>query len=160
MSNFDWNKSASEEGQNAEKIPAGEGIPVKISKIVYGKKGGGSFHSRNGDPQIMLIFADQSGCEAALMVTLSEKAAWVLARIMSRFGLDLDALKAEGVQPGHFAEPTFANSRLVGLQGRINLKWKEDGYPDIEPCESPAVTPSAAPAPGELPHIDEASIPF
>ena len=135
MSTFNWTEKATEEGGTSEKIPAGQSIPVTISKVVYGKKGGAPFKSSKGDPQIMVIFTDERDREAAQIITLSDKAAWVLARLLHRFGCDTDALNSEGVLPKHFAEPAIGNAKLIGLRGRIDLTYNEQGYADCQPCE-------------------------
>lgn len=169
MSGFDWSGSA-EGGAQAETIPNGDLVPVTISKIVYGKKGGQPFQSKSGDPQIMVVFRDLEEREASQMFTLSKKAAWTLARLMHRFGVDLDGLAASGIEPHHFAEKHIADNYLIGRKGRINIRWPiVDGvvskYPEIEPCEqvASAEVPSfdgAKPRSAEAVEIKESDVPF
>ena len=89
---FDW-EGASEGGQSEKMVPGYH--KATIDRIVMGSKSKGAFKSKNGDPQIMVIFANDSG-EASTMLTLSEKAGWTLARLLSCCGVDLKALKQDG----------------------------------------------------------------
>lgn len=154
---YDWT-GAAQGGPQAEKIPAGKRIPVTIHKIVYAKKGGKTFASKGGDPQIMLVFRDEKDREAAQMFTLSKKAAWTLSRLMSRFGLDTDTLKAEGIQPEQFAIPTFADAKLIGLRGLVDVKYV-DGYSEVEPSDELDVAVNST-GPTEYTEIKEEDIPF
>lgn len=161
---YDWTNNANGP-TDADKIPAGQNIPVLIDRVIYGKKSG-KFQSRKGDPQIMVIFTDGENNEAGQMYTLSDKAGWTLARLLHRFGVNLDELKAEGIEPKHFAQQAIADRKLIGLRGKINLTWVdgENGskYAEIEPVEGAALPP-AKPKPvaakvGD--DINEDDIPF
>lgn len=165
---YDWNASL-EGGESSEKIPAGQNIRVGITKIVYGKKGGAPFKSKSGDPQIMVIFSDDQEREVSQMYTLSKKAAWVLARLLSRFGANLEDLKNSGVEPIHFANPTIASTHLIGRTGRINLSYNAAGYAEVDPCEMDAAVTvqdtkpafqKAAAETAAYTKIDQSDIPF
>ena len=148
---FDWEKASTQEGGDyAERIPSGV-HDVEIKRLLFGSKKGGAFKSRDGDPQIMLIFADGDGREASQMVTLSDKAGWVLARLLSAAGADMKRMKADGVLPCDFANQEFARANLVGRRLRVDLKYKagNDGkeYADVTPVRTrPAAQPSQPPA--------------
>jgi len=134
---YDWEKAAAQEsGEYAERIPAGV-HDVRIIRVLFGSKGGGLFRSRAGDPQLMLIFADREGREASQMVTLSEKAGWVLARLLSAAGADMARMKADGILPRDFTNQEFARANLVGRCLKVDLKYKpgRDGkeYADLAP---------------------------
>ena len=115
---FDW-EGASEGGQSDKMVPGYH--LATIDRVIMGSKGKGPFKSRSNDPQIMVIFSDDSG-EASTMLTLSEKAAWTLARLLSCCGVDLKAMKAEGIEPPHFANETLAKSYLVGKSTWIRVQ--------------------------------------
>lgn len=143
---YDWKHSAQQEaGEYAEKLPDGR-HPVEITRIVFGKKDG-LFKSKSGDPQIMLIFADELGREASQIVTLSHKAGFVLAKILEAAGADLERMTADNVTPKSFAEPEFANANLVGRQLEIEVVWSSKNgkdFADITPLGPITETPAAA----------------
>ena len=149
---YKWNDNAEAEGQQqAEKMPAGLHT-VKIAKILHGSKGE-SFASRNGDPQILLVFTDGVGREAAQMVTLSERAGWVLAKIMAAFDppANLARMETDGVEPAHFMDPAFADRILLNRKLDVEIEYVtgKDGkeYPNVTPVRQAArATALAAPA--------------
>ena len=159
---FDWEKASTQQGGDyAERIPSGV-HDVEIKRLLFGSKKGGAFRSRDGDPQIMLIFADREGREASQMVTLSDKAGWVLARLLSAAGADMARMKADGVLPRDFANQEFARANLVGRRLRVDLKYKRGGdgkeYADVTPVRTrPAAPPAQAPTEDGL---DPDSIPY
>jgi len=160
---YDWEKASTQAASDyAERIPAGV-HDVVIKRLLFGSKKGGAFKSRDGDQQIMLIFADGEGREAAQMVTLSEKAGWVLARLLSAAGADMKRMKADGVLPRDFANQEFARANLVGRRLRVDLKYKagNDGkeYADVTPVRPrPAASPAQPAAPEDDP--DPNAVPF
>lgn len=159
---YDW-KSSAESPPQAAKIPAGTNLLLRIAKVIYGKKGGAPFKSKSGDPQIMAIFEDTDGNEASQMFTLSDKAAWVLARLLSRCGVDLDTLRADGIDPKHFVDKAICDKYLVGKSCRCNVTYNGE-YANVEPCDvdtqnfERAMNNSSGPA-GYEP-IAEEDIPF
>jgi len=160
---FDWEKASTQAASDyAERIPAGV-HDVEIRRVLFGSKKGGAFKSRDGDQQIMLIFADGEGREAAQMVTLSDKAGWVLARLLSAAGADMKRMKADGVLPRDFANQEFARANLVGRRLRVDLKYKagNDGkeYADVTPVRTrPAAAPAQPPVPED--DLDPNAVPF
>ncbi|MBM4020295.1 MAG: hypothetical protein FJ288_18570 [Planctomycetes bacterium] len=160
---YDWEKAATQEGGDyAERIPAGV-HDVEIRRVLFGSKKGGPFKSRDGDPQIMLIFADPQGREAPQMVTLSEKAGWVLARLLSAAGADMQRMKADGVLPRDFANQEFARANLVGRRVRAEVKYKQaaDGkeYADVTPIRPRPAAP-AEQTPLTENDLDADAVPF
>lgn len=151
---YDWTKSA--EGTQADKIPTGI-HDLEIVKVRRGPKSGEPFRSSKGDPQLMVIFQDASGCEAAQMYTLSPKAAWTMAMLLGRCGVDLARMKADNIEPMHFANEKFAASKLVGLRCRAAVSYEkgDDGkeYSRVEPMKvegqerTTVLTPDADPIP-------------
>ncbi|MCR4331805.1 MAG: hypothetical protein NUV34_03750 [Sulfuricaulis sp.] len=117
-----WTDKA-EGGQNAEKMPAGYHHATAV-KVVYGKKDGPGFTSKHGDPQIMVVFANEADQEAACMFTLSEKAAWVMAKFMECAGADLVKMEEAGVTIEHFGKAVFANKQIEGRECWIEVKWE------------------------------------
>ena len=160
---YDWEKASTQAASDyAERIPAGV-HDVEIRRVLFGSKKGGAFKSRDGDQQIMLIFADGEGREAAQMVTLSDKAGWVLARLLSAAGADMKRMKADSVLPRDFANQEFARANLVGRRLRVDLKYKagNDGkeYADVTPVRTrPAAAPAQPPVPED--DLDPNAVPF
>ena len=62
---------------------------LEVVRVIFGKKGGAAFTSKNGDPQIMVIFADADKNEAGEMFTLSDRAGWKLAQVLRAAGANL-----------------------------------------------------------------------
>jgi hypothetical protein len=147
-SKYDWNHASQQEaGEYAEKLPNGK-HPVEITRVVFGKKDGALFKSKGGDPQIMLIFADELGREAFQVVTLSFKAGFILAKILEAAGADLDRMTADGVTPKSFAEPEFAVANLVGRQLEVEVVWSSKNgkdFADITPLGTITETSDYAP---------------
>ena len=122
---FDWTHAEQGDPQaQTERLPEGW-HRVRITRIVTHRSTGEPFTSRKGDPQIMAVFADDRGREATQMYTLSDAAAWTLARLLSRIGHDLDTLQEEGVEPRHFADRRFAEDRLLGRAVWAHVTWSE-----------------------------------
>lgn len=160
---YAWRDNANSEGaQRAAKIPKGNGIHLRISKIVYGK-GSEKFASKGGDPQIGIVYQDQEAREAFEMMTLSDKAGWKLAKLMSAFDppANLARMEEDGVEPGHFADPDFAEANLLNRQLHADVDYDNQGYVLINPIKrqgtesSDVTTPSpsddAPPAVDDLP---------
>lgn len=151
---YDWGKASDGNGKgDAEQIPAGE-HKLKIIKVVFGKKTDGvlePFLSKSDDPQIMLIFADDQAREASQMVTLSEKAAWVLAGICKAAGMDVQKMTDRGITPDRFADETFATAQLVGRVLTAKVTYNDKGYAEIKPLR---------PRQGATVPADDDDIPF
>ena len=148
---FDWEAEANREAPpQTEQLPTGR-HDVIIDKVVYGKRDGPPFASKKGDPQIMVVFADAAGRQAAEMLTLSTRAGWKLAAILSAAGADIAKMKAHGIEPAHFSAQAFADANLIGRRLQIDVTWPEHGaYPDIVPVRrqaAAATAPAATPAP-------------
>jgi len=141
---YDWTKP--DEG-NAERLPVDIENEVTVTGLRFGNKNG-PYRSTAGDPRIMLILADDEGRECATMVTLSEKAAWVLKSILSSAGVNLQKMVEHGVEPEHFANEEFAKANLIGR--RLKIRVKSYASADGNLAEIVAVRPrpqANAPAP-------------
>ena len=116
---YAWTTEAESESIQSEKLPKGR-HRVRISKIKFGDRNGELFNSKNGDPQILLIYADREAREASQMITLSPKAAWTLAKLMSACDppINLKRMEEDGVEPHHFADGMDA-----GLKG-VDEMWE------------------------------------
>jgi hypothetical protein len=175
---FDW-KQASEGSGRGPKLPVGK-HEVRIEDIRYEGRSG-PFISNGGDPQILVVFRDRNGNEVGQMMTLSEKAAWVLSNVMNacRPEINLSKMTTDGVEPKHFANQEFSDSVLLGrtLMVQVSEQAGKDGklYPRVEPLNDPTYVPVPWPAlEGTKPKlagtgaasskpattIDEDSIPF
>ncbi len=153
---FGWNKASEQSG--AAKM--GPGVhSVKVGKIVTGSKGG-PFKSKSGDPQIMVVYESLDNAEASEMLTLSEKAGWTLARLLSRVGVDLNAMERDGVEPRHFAQKEMAESYLLGKSLWIRVEHEVDEGGKLRVRATPLHESEAKPT-GALPvPADDDSIPF
>lgn len=126
---YRWTEAV-EGPMQAEKIPTGF-HKLRIVKVIHAKRSGERFESSNGDPQMMVVFADLIERECIQMFTLSEKAGWTLARLLECAGDDLKELERQGIEPRDFAEPAFAKKKLVGLSMIGYVEW-ERGDDDKE----------------------------
>ena len=138
---FDWKKS--EESMVGEPVPTGW-HQLTIAKVIASRKGGERLTSKNGDPQIMLVFCDEMNREVMSTFTLSDKAVHFLAKLMARCGMDLAKLSDEGIEPKHFAKKELAEKYLVGRFTWAEVKYEKgsDGkeYGRVTPvyeCEVP-----------------------
>lgn len=148
-----WQQESEREGASqAERIPAGT-HEVRISKIIHGTRQG-PFQSRDGDPQIMLVFQDRQAREASLFVTLSEKAAWVLAKVMACCSppVNLARMQADGVEPERFSDPEFADANLLDRQLVIQVEWPDGAkYPEVTPVKPRSASASPSPSTDDPP---------
>lgn len=135
---YDWTDAA--QGGQSERLEPGYHF-TKIDRLVMGSKKG-PFKSSKGDPQIMVVFVDDLGSESSTMLTLSAKAGWTLARLLSCCGVDLAKMKADGIEPQHFANEALAKSYLVGKG--VWIKVEPDGeYQKVTPLHEEDVPPEA-----------------
>jgi hypothetical protein len=144
---YAWTKEKDRE-PIAARIPKGE-HHVRILRIMFGSRDG-AFQSRDGDPQIMIIFQDREAREAGQMVTLNEKAAWALAKILDACdpSVNLARMEADGVEPAHFADREFAESVLLNRELVAHVDWEpgegNKQYARVTPIKR---TPSSASPP-------------
>ena len=142
---YDWVQAAQGPNQ-AQKLPPGE-HQVTVTRVVFADKEGNRFVTAAGDPQIMVIVADGQGREAADMLTLSAKAAWTLARLLSAAGANLARMNQAGITPDRFADEGFGTKNLVGRKFLARIEYEERHgrqYASITPL---AQAPAQAQAP-------------
>lgn len=130
---YDWNNEA-----NKVSAKLGRGAHhVTVTRVLRGGKGGATFSSRAGDPQLMVIMANDAGAEVSSMFTLSDKAGWTLARFLSRAGVDTAQLMRDNIEPKHFANETIAKQWLVNRKLWVHVEYEtgNDGkrYSRVEP---------------------------
>lgn len=157
---YAWQAEAEREvTQRAPRIPKGQ-HHVRIERIVFGDRNG-TFQSQAGDPQILLIFQDREAREVSQMTTLSEKAGFVLARLLAACDppANLARMEQDGVEPSHFASEDFANKMLVNRQLTIDVDYEQgrDGkeYPRVTPVLNRSAAPAPAPAADGPPSVDD-----
>ena len=139
---FDW---TSDDRMDSPKIPGGIDTPVKIVKVLTRVKGE-PMASKNGDPQIYVIFGDDQKNETMVTLTLSEKAGFKLRQILRAANANLEAMNNSGVTLEHFTYQEFVDKHLVGRRLLANFKYDEKGFADITPLMSqPGQQPAAAP---------------
>jgi hypothetical protein len=130
---YDWTEASTAEGaEHSERLPSGIHT-VTITRIIHNGKNG-PFESKNGDPQILVVFSDDQAREATQMITLSQKAGWVLAKLMTNFDppMNLTKMTEAGVTPDSFASPDFAETNLVGRKLAIKVEWEASAKGDKE----------------------------
>jgi hypothetical protein len=168
-----WIEKADSEGQQADLMPEDTHL-AKIVNFYHGKKDGSkTFASKGGDPQVLLIFQNRDGEQATQMVTLSEKAAWVMAKILKAASVDLAEMQASGVDISSFADPDICRKYLVDRKLWIEVTHTQSGdktYTNCKPVLETDVSPlkvkeSRAPARQTVPptgddEFDPADIPF
>jgi len=120
-STFDWTRSAEE--ASGPKIPAGL-HRVRVVRVQHINREGVPLTSNSGDPQMRVIYQDAEAREVSDILTLSEKAGWTLARLMSAAGANLSAMTAKGVTPAHFADPAFATKQLIGRELQVQVTYE------------------------------------
>ena len=153
MAEYDWEGAANSEGPvQAPKVPAGL-TELTVSKIVFGK-GPTPFQTSKGDPYILVVFQDKGGCECAANYTLSDAAGWVLAKMLSASGCNMQHMKAAGVTPQYFAAEDFAKKQLLGRKFMAQVDYDAKGYAVVTPVKKEA---AAALSP---PLTDAETIPF
>jgi hypothetical protein len=161
---YEWQRK-SEEAAQAARLPLGE-HRVRVAKLVFGNDNG-PFTSKGGDPQVMVVFADREDREASMYLTLSEKAGWVLAKLLGCFDppANLAQMEQDGVVPLHFADQEFAEENLLNreLWVQVTTEKGQDGkdYPRVNPFKKttgptpaparPAPSPTAPPAGPQVP---------
>ncbi|MCE5230490.1 hypothetical protein LLG95_12975 [bacterium] len=129
----------------------------------------------------MIVFEDNEAREATLMVTLSHKAGWTLAKLMAAFDppLNLERMEADGIEPQHFADASFSEQQLLNRRLKILVeKGRDEKYPEVTPVISrpkpaeqppqhsygnqppqPPTPPPAAPLPQQAPPVQQELIP-
>lgn len=149
---YAWQQNSEQDG--AARLPEGKMQRVTITKIVYGNANG-AYESADGDPQIMVVMADDQAREGTMFFTLSEKAGWALAKTLAALDppANLKRMEEDGITPAHFANEQFANPQLVGRSLFVDVKYKRGSdYPELTPVRSataqqqPAATTSAPPS--------------
>lgn len=91
-----WKESAEQEGPQSLKAGAGHHY-FTITKIIRVNKDGQPFKANDGSDKILLILTNQQNEEAMMSLTLSERAKWVTAKLLSRVGVELEELDNENV---------------------------------------------------------------
>lgn len=134
---YDWESAA--EGSTG--IPEGH-QRVKCVKVMRHKKNGDGYASKDGDPQLYTVWQTKNEEEGLAIFTLSDKAAFTLARALKCCGADLARMKDAGVTPASFADEDFAAKQLVGRECWVYAE-KEGKYTNLSFLEENEV-PSAA----------------
>jgi len=154
---YDW--SAPAQSPNAPKMKAG-GHEAVISRIVSTKQDGSEFFTKDGEPQIMLVFTNAQGEEATLFCILTDdpEKSWALRAVLHAIGAKVELLTQHGVKPEHFRNKEWAEKQLKGRKLRVDVGYRpnkknpDDPYMNVIPMR-PAMTPAqvesarTAPAP-------------
>jgi len=140
---FDWDENANAEGGGqSEKVPAGVHL-LEVSDLIYGNQQK-DFQSRDGSPQVLVIFQDEHSRECSQMLTLNEKAGWVLAKMCSRCGMDTQKMTESGIEPHHFADSEFGSKQLVGRKTYAKVEWQEPDHKGVQYSELTFLHPEEA----------------
>ncbi len=170
---YDWeNEGTRADQQRADPIPASENVTLFVVRAIYAKQDGTVFCSRNGDPQVMIIFCDAEKREAVQMFTLSDAAGWTLARLVAAMNHDnLAEMKRRGVHPRDFANlevleywlmhPTLTQKNTVGNHFRARITYvtrKSD--PNKKDADIVPLRKAPPVASGDINDIPNDEIPF
>lgn len=118
---FDWEAAASGEGGGSDSPKMEPGYhKAKCVKVMRETKKSGELKSKAGDPQLLTIWQNAQGEEATCTLTLTEKAGFVLAKLLSYAGADLARMKEAGVTPASFEKQEFAEKNLLNRECWIN----------------------------------------
>lgn len=146
---YKWQENA--ESSGGPTIPKGGPHRCRIVKVATGDDKG-SFVTHGGDPQVVLTLQDQSAHEARMWITCSDKAGWVLAKLLGCFNppANLARLEADGIDPAHFANQAFADQNLLNREVYIMMEEQtKDGKTKLVPV--PVKPPAGAPTPSTPP---------
>lgn len=121
---FNWTEQATKEGPTSVPIPDGT-HRVTITKIIHAGKGNEEFMTKNGDKQMLVIFADAGGREAPEYFTLNAAAGFRVAKLAAAAGLDLEKMEASNITPESFGDTTFAEKNLLGRELTIEVGSRE-----------------------------------
>lgn len=97
---------------------------LTVVNVLHGKKDGTEFVSSKGDPQMLLVFENEHEEECTCMFTLSEKAAWTVYKFISRAGLDIDQMEADGVTIETFHDLDFCRKQLIGRSVWADVEFR------------------------------------
>jgi len=153
---YDWSKEAEGEG-TAGKLPNGIHHVTGV-KTVHGAGPKG--------PWVMVVAEDAAGMETTAIFTLTEKAAWTLARWISRCNPDnLKAMHSEGIEPTDFVNPDLAAQYLIGESTWVRIEDGNPPYKNVTPLKEEEVPEALrgvvkAPAPPKDDDLNLADIPF
>jgi len=126
------------DSSQSEKIPPGSYDQLRITRVLRGPKDKAPFTAKDGSPQIMAIITDDQDREVSAMLTLSEKAAWVLKSYLVAIGADLDAMDRDGIDYRNFSDETFAAGQLCDRPFRGEVRaGKNPAYPEVIPFRPP-----------------------
>ena len=126
-----WTQEAEKQApDNAEKLKNGI-HEIEIFKIVYGRRDGTKFFSKNNDPQILVLMRDKDGGECSAFLTLSDKAMFKLARLLKYIGANLKQMEQEGVKITDYADPAFCDANLIGRRLQIEVTDDDKSYPEV-----------------------------
>jgi len=158
---YDWEHA----GESGRAGPLAEGEHTLTVVKIITEKNGIAYQSQAGAPQILLVLRDEIGGEGTDMITLSDAAAWTLARYFSAMDTGINAeLKQVGIEPVQLADHATATDWLctkgTPFQARVVY---EDGskYADITPIKPPPPPAGHEPvAPLPESEDDDSGIPF
>jgi hypothetical protein len=115
---FDWNK--------AEQSGGGDPLPDGIHKATISAIK--CRQSAKGEPQVIVTFKSHEG-ECDSFYTLTEKAAWTMAKLLARVGVDLEKMGSEGIQPVHLSNQSVAESYLLNKEVFVKVYTLDGSNP-------------------------------
>lgn len=116
------------------RLPAGT-HKVRIAAVRRTKKNGSEFVTKNGDPQAMIVFANNKGEEVVgfAALTLDPDESWMIRGILNSItpAVNWEAIRKHGVTPIKFQDEAFANKQLIGRELTITVSYSpREGKPD------------------------------
>ena len=141
---YDWTAAAAAGTQPPEtnKLVVEGYHRLTIVRCYRSSKKHGDYTSKRGDPQVLIILADYLGREITMMLTLSEAAAWTIARLLSACDVDLDRLRDKGIVPDSFADQDVAERELCNLACWAHVTFNEKGWSEVTPLHADNVPES------------------
>jgi hypothetical protein len=160
----DWEAEAGkEESGFTEKVKMEVGVTheVTIIRAIHTKNDGEEMTDRDGNPQLMIVFANDEGHEHVGYFALGGRWAWKFAKLVIAAGLNIAQLKIDGIGFEDFADNDFASENLSNRTLRLEL-YQNGAWVNANTLPSEAAAPEAV---EELPvddnePIDPNSIPF
>jgi len=154
---MDWTAN---DNQRAEPLTPGV-YHLTITRIIWRKKNAATdYTTQAGDPAPKLVVRSDDGREGLMTMTLSEKAAWTMRRLLSCSGADLAAMNAAKITIEHFKNPQWAETCLIKKPRRFlaRVTIGASGHPEIEPIHEEEAERAAASIAANVPSEDD--IPF
>ena len=151
-----WDIDNEGNSNRGEPLPVGV-HDVEIIKAVKGKD------TKAGDRQVLVVFSDDEGREAAYFAPIEGPARFKAAQLMKGLGYTTAMIEEARFQPDHLTIEAVAKQWLVGNRCRIEVTKKPDrDFLDVRvlPAATPRTSQSACASSKARPLPADADVPF